>query len=369
MRTCLFSARNVPGPRLVGMVALLTWLGACVLLWIASKPVPRTIVKTPRGTSSSLGMSPDGRFLVTSDNQSPETLSLWETSSGNQRGEFIVPPSPDGSKLGGPDILLLGPRISFSSNGSRMAAPIGLKNSRSFTECTAVRVWDTATNRELATIEPGGLVHFFAFSPDGATVVTGDTENHHILSGTTLWNIDTGTDRRLTCTADRPGFYFSRDAASLVETEVIDGPLRVIDLATREKRVTFGKALGHDYSCLDGSIAFSPDGQVLVACSMDDGLVTVWSTSSGQVRAVYEVPGADVVCFSPDNTLLAVRPLCDTSFQRVLSYVIKDQVWLNRLCPPTSHTVLLDAHTGRRKALLPQGQRAFWVIWVDFRPA
>jgi len=184
-------------------------------------------------------------------------------------------------------------------------------------------------------------------------VVTGGTENDHILSGTTLWNIDTGTDRRLTCTAITPAFCFSRDAASLVETEVIDGPLRVIDLATGEKRVTFGRALGHNYSCLDGSIAFSPDGQILVACSMDDGLVMVWSTSSGQVRAVYEVPGADVVCFSPDSTLLVVRPLCDTSFQRVLSYVIKDQVWLNRLCPPTSHTVLLDAHTGRRKALLP----------------
>jgi len=176
-----FSRLGRPGPRLVGMVALLTWLGACVLLWIASKPVPRTIVKIPRGTSSPLGMSPDGRFLVTSDNQSPETLTLWETSSGNQRGEFIVPPSPDGSKLGGPDILLLGPRISFSLNGSRMAAPIGLKNSRGFSECTAVRVWATATNHELATIEPGGLVHFFAFSPDGTTVVTGRANASNFL--------------------------------------------------------------------------------------------------------------------------------------------------------------------------------------------
>jgi len=137
----------------------------------------------------------------------------------------------------------------------------------------------------------------------------------------------------------------------------------VIDLATNEKRLIFSKASSHDPGCWEGSIALSHNGQVFVACSVIDDTMTAWNTTTGQVHAVYEVPQlADSVCFSPDDTLLAIRCVGDASNRRVLEHVIKNQDWLNWLCPPPRHTVLLDADTGRRRALLPYAK------YVAFAP-
>jgi WD40 repeat protein len=91
------------------------------------------------------------------------TVELWDPSTGKERmtlaghrGKvFAVAFSPDGRML--------------ASGGGDWAppAPPG--------QPSEVKLWDVAAGKELATLsEPGNMVFAVAFSPEGATLVTGN---------------------------------------------------------------------------------------------------------------------------------------------------------------------------------------------------
>lgn len=200
------------------------------LLWDVAKGVQRQVVEGPLLTQALF--TPDGKTLAVAKAGQP---TLWDASTGKrirrigwQQGiEVAITLSPDGKRLA-------------TANESQ----------------DKVRVWETATGKELPAITlPGELPqsggrYTLAFSPDGRSLAV----------------------------ADRDG-------------------LRLLDVAARRLVRTFRT---------EGTFAFAPDGKTL-ATAGPDGTILFWEVATGKARGTLRGHAGVVnaLCYSPDGRLLA----------------------------------------------------------------
>ncbi len=222
-----------------------------------------------------VAFSPDGRRIATCTDSfpllgKPGELKIWDVAEkkeildfkGHNGRIFCIAFSPDNKFLasGGADGVKLwdpnsgklvrsiaggGECVAFSSDGKRIASGDG-----------AVRIWDTATGKEISTYKGTlGRVTSVAFRPDGQRIAAADE-----------WMV------------------------------------KVWDTATTQKPLSPYTGFDSWYT----STAFSPDGKRLIAAG--HGPIRVWDTTTGAELLKVKTGDKPVLCLaiSPDGTRLAL---------------------------------------------------------------
>lgn len=139
------------------------------------------------------------------------------------------------------------------------------------------------------------IVYSVAFSPDHTLVATGDDafiQVWKISDGALIDHFENGETQTLA---------FSPDGKVIAAGTILNG-LRLWDLATK-KVITLGhKESIHNESVY--SLAFSPNGKLLAVGTSDR--VEVWDVASQQSMGAFKINFVETLTFSPDSKILAV---------------------------------------------------------------
>jgi DNA-binding beta-propeller fold protein YncE len=175
--------------------------------------------------------------------------------------------------------------VAFSPDGARVLT--------GSTDNTA-RLWDAATGKEIRVFKGHeGGVWSVAFSRDGARVLTGSVD-----ATARLWDAATGKEIR--AFKGHEGFVrsvaFSPDGARVL-TGSVDATARLWDAATGKEIRAF---TGHEGPVF--AVAFSPDGARVLTGSYDN-TARLWDAATGkEIRAFTGHEGYVLaVAFSPDG--------------------------------------------------------------------
>jgi WD40 repeat protein/serine/threonine protein kinase len=171
-----------------------------------------------------------------------------------------------------------------------------------------LKLWDSETGELVATLQGhAGEVYSVAFSPDGTFLATG-SKDHTIK----LWDATTCEELRSFRghTSSVAGLGFSSDGRRLVSATGLEPrlhgtphELKVWDVATGQELLALPTQPGGGVN----SVAFSPDGQHILAAPFD-GLVKVWDATTGEEVRFGELPvRGGVLAFSPDGQRLATK--------------------------------------------------------------
>ncbi|MCG9131695.1 sigma-70 family RNA polymerase sigma factor [Candidatus Poribacteria bacterium] len=244
-------------------------------------------IHTYRGGGFSVAFSPDGKTLASAGWRD---IKLWEVATQKNistisiRGERIngLAFSPDSKGLawGTGDQVKLRKHVSKPLFGFMNPNAITLKGHKDEVRSVAfspdgkilassvrygtVRLWDTETGANIATLEEaGGPV---VFSPDGKLLASSGP-----VQAIKLWDLETRTDI-MTLRGKAGAVFdlkFSPDGTTLVSGEGF-GTIKFWDVVTGENIDTLEGHTGIVFS-----VEFSPDGKTLTSGSQD-GTVLLW---------------------------------------------------------------------------------------------
>jgi WD40 repeat protein len=188
--------------------------------------------------------------------------------------------------------------VAFSPDGKTVAT--GDSNGN-------IYLWDVGAGTRTAVLaDPtshGDGVTSVAFSPDGQMLATGDANG-----STYVWNVASGTRTAvLTCpgSIEVQSVVFSPDGKTLATGDDVNSCLWPVGSGTPTA------VLRRQGDVVDNSVAFSPDSQML-ATGGTDGSTDLWDVATGTRTAVLTGPanhaagdGVNSVAFSPDGKTLA----------------------------------------------------------------
>jgi WD40 repeat protein len=266
-------------------LATASWDGT-VKVWDGEAEQEAVTTHRPSRTAEGVARSADGRRVAFGE-VSGHRIEVWDGETGRK----VIPLGDSG------DVNVL----AFSPDGRRLV---------SGGNGQPLRVWDTATGKELHTFEGHtDNVLSAAFHPDGRLFASGGDDK-----SVRLWDAVTGREvRRFTGhTATVPGVAFSPDGRLLASTSN-DNTVRIWETATgrllHTSRRNFPEGITID-TAVPYCVTFSPDGRRLAVSSnlLDaPGSSTVWDVESG--REVLSLRGhataVGATAFSPDGERLA----------------------------------------------------------------
>lgn len=226
------------------------------------------------------------------------TIKLWETATGRELRDLSA---------GGQNSTGLAPVVAFSADCRQLAAAAG-NNS--------VKVWDAISGREVQTLAGSGQstfmsalgVSFIAFSADGKKLVT--ISDAIRVWDTTNWQeiktLETTSLNAAAFARGAGGAALSRDGSQLARVEAggLKTEIKFLELSTgREIRSVQLK----DDMVDSVEVAFKPDGSVVAAGVVDKKLkiwdVTTKASERDLARTINEFP---LLTFSSDGQKLAL---------------------------------------------------------------
>ena len=235
------------------------------------------IARFGKGTVSEVTYSPDGTRLAVAS-----SIGVWiyDTRTGAEIDWLTTDISrPDPARS-----------VTYSPDGRTLASGGTHK----------VYLWDAATGQskdiyEIPSI--GGVIdaiYSVRYSPDGRILASGGYADNAIR----LW--DTLTGEQLATlqghTEDIRSVAFSPDGRTLASVSYKGGTIQLWDTNTRHLKFTLTQP-----SVL--SVSFSPDGTTLASADYDK--INLWNAATGQLKSTLTQWGVSNVSFSPDGTTLA----------------------------------------------------------------
>ena len=232
-----------------------------------------------------MASSPDGSMLASANENA---ISLWEIDTGREVATLTEHTE---------NITTL----VFSPNNTTLA---------SGSEDNTIRLWNATTGQllSLPLSEHTGDVTSIAFSPDSQTLASGSRDNTiRLWSATTGQHLATleeqivwGAVTHEGHTGDVTAVVFSPDGATLASGDT-DNTIRLWDVGARQHRTAL---TGHTGTVT--ALTFSKDGTILVSGSRDN-TIRLWNTATGKHLDTLEGHEDDVIvlAFSFDGTTLA----------------------------------------------------------------
>jgi WD40 repeat protein len=244
-----------------------------------------------------LAFSPDARILA-GLSVPLSSLSLWQLADGTELAPISVPPD-------------LAADVAYAPDGATLAA--------AWYACRA-RIWDASNGEILRLLQPAEQECLSepeaVFSPTGSWLAL--DSGSQATATVTLWNYQTGQeittltagDGSLESLAVSPGGDFLAAGTGQTDTSGNVTAGQAVIWALDQEGIAF--SLPHENWVT--SLAFAPDGRTLATgtAALDStgtvsgSLVTLWDLKTGQPVRTIEFPGDHVVslAFSPDGTLL-----------------------------------------------------------------
>lgn len=226
-----------------------------------------------------LAFSPDGKLLASGSDDG--VVKLWDAEDGSLQRSLKGYAMPVTT-------------IAFSADSKQMLTG---------SEDGIAKVWDLESGKERQELQmnrPGDGVFAVAFSPDGATAVTGGHGGRTGRDFLMVWNVPAGKASRTAAGHEAPvtAVAFAPDGRSFV-TGARDHTLRVWATPGGEPR-----AVGKSERV--ASVACDPAGGVLASAGAD-GTVRLWDTHTGAlIRTLTGHTGRVLsVAFAADGQTLA----------------------------------------------------------------
>ena len=230
--------------------------GGTITIWAVATGEPRVTLQGGRETIRAVAFSADGKMLVSGDEA--RTVKVWDVATGKERATLEASSRAlrVNTVLFSPDDMTFAAASGFVPEGDDLKAE--------------VRVWDTATLKELCTLKTAQPHVSIAVASDGKTLASGNRPGN-----IKLWNVATGKELlSLTDHEACQAIAFSRDGKALLSASSA-GTIKRWDMATgKEQGILNTHRKGPQ--AVFRAYAFSPDCKLLATVDTKAGVIELW---------------------------------------------------------------------------------------------
>jgi len=267
-----------------------SWDGNLILWDLATSQIAFSL----RGLASAVPFSLDDRWLACFPNDGH--VGIWEIVTKPVCRILRVEPDSGRSSFG----------CAFSPNGQLLAT----------CHRDGMRVWDTASAREIAFLDQGDI-DAAIFDVSGRSIITSGDK------GLKQWPVEPRRDGNASIKigpGKMLGNWLEPEFASMDqggESLSFIEHQRVHRFKMKEKmeEILLPQSIGFDFAAL------SPDGRMLAAAAETNDLVRIWANPNAQIVKDLRASHISRLCFSPDSKLLVTASTDKYTFWETSSWI------------------------------------------------